>query len=1375
MFTKLFWSRTFSALFLLGMVFGLAGSEGVLAKSLTADGTPPVPGEGAPIVLYPEKISLSRPLREITPVSPATKEIQAPVKEIPTLGLEKSISSPSLEVDSALQDWPGGVNIPTTHQNFEGVNNINGVLPPDTQGDVGPYHYVQWVNLAFAVYDKSGTLLYGPANGNTLWSGFGGICETHNDGDPITLYDHLSDRWLMSQFGLSFPNNFHQCIAISQTGDPLGAWYLYDYQVHTVKMNDYPKFGVWPDAYYMTANQFHGSTYGWEGAGVWAFERDKMLSGLPAQLVYFDLASVNIDFGGMLPADLDGPPPPAGTPGLFAEVDDGSWIPPNDAMRIWEFHVDWANPTNSTFGLAGQPNQTLPTIPFNQLPCTISGSSNCIPQPGTSQKIDAIGDRLMYRLAYRNYGSYQAMVVNHSVLADSGDRAGVRWYELREDGSGWYINQEGTYAPADGLYRWMGSIAMDAAGNIGLGYSASSSSYYPSVHYTGRLVTDPPGSMPQGEGVIITGSGSQTHYAARWGDYSMMGIDPVDDCTFWFTSEYLSTTGDAPWRTRVGSFKFVTCGSLTGTLEGTVTDNSTGDPIVNAVIEAGGYSSTTDNTGFYQLTLPVGVYDITATAYGHADETVTGINIDEGITTLHNFSLTALPSITASGYVFDYNGRWPLYASIEIDSYPDGPIFTDPATGFYSVELLQGMTYSFTANAIAGSYIPRTRIVIPTPGVTANFTLRVDELVCEAPGYAPSLSGVFEQFEYSSTPPGWMVVDNQGNSQIWAFDDPGGRGNLTGGSGGFAIADSDFYGSSGSQDTELRSPVMDFTALPNVTISFDTDFYTYNGADTADVDVSIDGGSSWTNVWRQIGDYRGPAHVVRDITSLAAGNANVVVRFHYYNASYEWWWQVDNVLIGDPACNRIGDGLVVGNVYDDNTAAPLVGALIEDDLGNTARSFTTPEDPALEDGFYVLSSTAARHILFGSANGYGDLKHRISVRSRRAVTQDFAMPAGLLSHFPTSLTMRLLAGEISARKLILTNNGGTLANFEVLEINTPPVTIDPGLVADIARRVGPKHLNDMDSRSVYQHLVPDVPPLAAGDVYQTWPTGLASAWGAGFNLSVADLWLGDVGAGGGTDLDYRFLTNGTNTSDTIDVSSWIGSWAGDMTYNPYTGMLWQVNVGGDNCLYELDPVSLTSTGSNLCPGFGTSQRGVTFDPITNSYFVGSWTEGTIYRVDETGILESANVGLDIAGLAYNPATRHLFVLANSAAPAFDVYVLDVSAGYANLGGFDIPGLLDYAQAGLEIDCNGHLWAVDQTNQTIFEVDSGETGICSWQDIPWLSADPTSGRVGPDGRTTMIRFTFDATALGPGTYQAQIQVHNDTPYGPVVVPVTLRVK
>lgn len=465
---------------------------------------------------------------------------------------------------------------------WEGINStMCNCAPSDSNIAVGPNHVVENVNSAFQVWNKAGVSQYGPANINTIFTGFGGACEATNDGDPVVLHDQLADRWLISQFALpNFPNGpFYECIAVSQTADPTGAWHRYAYVTSNTKMDDYPKLGVWPDGYYMTANLFTAGSLNWAGTGAYVFDRATMLTGGVATMQFFELPPA--DWGGLLPADLDGmTPPPAGSPNIMVEVVDGAWDPgnwPNDELQAHRFHVDWVNPGNTTFNMA--PIQ-VPVAAFDGLLCNFA---NCVPQPGTAQRLDVLGDRMMFRLAYRNYGTHDALVVNHSVSVNANGQApvGVRWYELRNLWTGTpTIFQSGTYGPADGLSRWMGSIAMDYVGNIAMGFSTSNGTApnYPSIGYAGRLATDPLGQMSQGEAQMFAGTGSQTGTNGRWGDYSSIVLDPADDCTFWYVNQYYVTTTSFAWRTRIGSFKFPNCTQQAGTPTPTPTGGATSTP-----------------------------------------------------------------------------------------------------------------------------------------------------------------------------------------------------------------------------------------------------------------------------------------------------------------------------------------------------------------------------------------------------------------------------------------------------------------------------------------------------------------------------------------------------------------------------------------------------------------------------------------------------------------------------------------------------------------------------------------------------------------------------------------------------------------------------
>jgi hypothetical protein len=492
--------------------------------------------------------------------------------------------------DPVVQKKKGAGPISAPIQNFDGIclpfgppcaqQSSCSCLPPDTDGEVGASQYVQMVNTDFAVYSKTGAVLRTATPINQLWANAGGECAAHNDGDPVVLYDQLAKRWLLSQFiatpsGNAGDDQYGECIAVSTTGDATGSYYLYTFLFGTDVFYDYPKLGVWPDGYYMMANEFPTNSETSAGVGAFAFERSQMLAGKPARVVFFDESQHNPPGGqyiGMLPSDLDGSTlPPAGSPNWFAEVDDPSGVPPTTVgdtgfdMRLWAFHVDWANPANSTFGSDGAPSSTLPVASFVRPQC-VYGYGDCAPQAGGPQQLDVLGDRLMFRLAYRNFGGYASLVLNHSVQVPDTGRIGVRWYEVRiPKGGSPAIYQQGTYAPDDTatnpLWRWMGSIAEDRNGDVALGYSASGPNDYPSVRYTGRAAGDPLGQMTQAEQVAYTGTGPQTEVEGRWGDYSDITVDPADDCTFWYTQEYLATDTVVigTWRTRVVSFTFPGC------------------------------------------------------------------------------------------------------------------------------------------------------------------------------------------------------------------------------------------------------------------------------------------------------------------------------------------------------------------------------------------------------------------------------------------------------------------------------------------------------------------------------------------------------------------------------------------------------------------------------------------------------------------------------------------------------------------------------------------------------------------------------------------------------------------------------------------------
>ncbi len=487
---------------------------------------------------------VSPPLRDlikVAPEAPLGKHEAEPARRIP---LPQGLAP--LAEDPARQQTvtPG---TPAVNSTFEGLGQGQygfsvQYAPPDTNGAVGTTQYVQWVNVSFAIFNKAThALVAGPTAGNTLWSGFGGGCQNNNDGDPIVLFDKAAQRWVFSQFSVS-TTPYLQCIAVSATSDATGSYYRYSFKYNN--FDDYPKMGVWADAYYETFNMFSSTTGAFVGSDACAYDRSAMLAGAAATQVCFQQPS---GVGGLLPADIDGSTaPPTGSPNYMLNYG-------TNRLRLYKFHVDFSTPSNSSF--------TGPTAISVAAFTPLCGGGTCVPQPGTTQQLDSLADRLMYRLAYRNFGTHESLVVNHSVAVSGG--GGVRWYEIQNPSGTPALAQQGTFAP-DSSYRWMGSIAMDQAGDIALGYSVSNgNSIHPSIAYTGRVPTDPAGTM-EAEVNVVSGGGSQNGGLNRWGDYSAMQVDPVDDCTFWYTTEYLKTSGSFNWNTRIVSFKFPGCGS-TGT------------------------------------------------------------------------------------------------------------------------------------------------------------------------------------------------------------------------------------------------------------------------------------------------------------------------------------------------------------------------------------------------------------------------------------------------------------------------------------------------------------------------------------------------------------------------------------------------------------------------------------------------------------------------------------------------------------------------------------------------------------------------------------------------------------------------------------------
>ncbi len=1426
------------------LVVGLLSATAAHAALAGAPQTAPAaaPAQALkPHVTDAAKHDTSPPLRTLRPARVAQPNSTNPV--LPRLAVPHPRDTAATAGSADVQHAVTADTMPTFGQNFEGVGNIQGVLPPDTQGDVGKNDYVQMVNLSFAIWSKQGNLRYGPVPNTTLWQGFGGPCETFNGGDPVTMYDESADRWFMSQ--LAYPGGaagFHQCIAISQTSDPTGAWYRYDFLFSQTTLNDYPKFGIWPDAYYMSANEFlNGQTF--TGVSTIAFERAKMLAGLDARQVTFHIGNASGVYGSLLPSDAEGSAlgfdPPAGAPDPFVMFDDDAFgFSPTDRILMWDFHVDWANPANSTFGNNGVPNRFFETAPFDSNLCNFSRS--CIPQPATSVGLDTLADRLMYRASYRNFGDHQSLVLNDSVDVNGADHAGIRWYQLNATNSAWSLGQQGTYAP-DSDNRWMGSAALDASGDIAVGYSVSSSSTFPSIRVAGRLAGDPAGQLAQGESTLIAGGGSQTNTQSRWGDYSAMQVDPNDGCTFWFTSEYMPTTSNADWHTRIGSFKFPSCtAGPHGVISGTVTDATSNQPITGAVVSAGTANTTTDAQGHYAVTLPVASYDVTFSAFGYTTKTVTGVAVTDGGTTTVNAALAAKPTVHVTGTVTDGSGHgWPLYTRIDITGRPGGPVWTNPATGQYSVDLPQDDTYGLKlTTTLPGYEVVTDTLVVGTSNVTHNVALPISAS-CTAPGYSfnfgtPSLN---EPFDATSPPAGWTVVDNKANGEVWTFTNPGGRGNLTGGAGNFAIIDSDHYGSGHSQDSSLVSPVLDLSNEASPVVRFQNDYFGFPNQ-TGDIDVTTDGGQTWTNAWHHGSDsVRGPDLETAAI-SQAGGHSAVQLRFHFVS-SFGWWWELDNLVVQNRSCDPTPGGLVVGNVNDANTGSGVNGATVTstDKPADKATTAATPDDPNVGDGYYWLfSSVTGSHPFATTKAPYQSASQAVNVAADGATRADFSLKAGRLSINPQSVSKSQVLGGTTTAAVTISNTGTAAADvnlsersgaFKILTMQGSPLRLVQGEDAD---EFTPEFLGDQP--------VGDEPGVNAGAPKDPTWSSIASFPspimdnGADF-IDGKEYSVGGIdGTGALTAKGYVYDPNANAWTAIPDMPAArekpgvaaangklyvFGGW--DPAGNPIART--DVYDPASNSWSTVTPNPHPTAGPGVAVVNGTvylvggctngacttTTSVVSYDPSSDSWSStapyphnDAWQgcggiDGKVYCAGGTDGAATFKNGFvyDPGADSWSPIADMPIDLWASAAGGANGLLLE-SGGVTN-------GFSTVTNQGVAYDPSTNTWTALPNAQFtryrsggscgFFKIGGSSGGFsptpdserlsdlaqCGVTDVPWLAAAPTTATLQP-GQSVMVTATLTATTAAkvtqPGTYTAQLGVAANVPYRVDPINITMTV-
>ena len=875
-----------------------------------------------------------------------------------------------------------------------------------------------------------------------------------------------------------------------------------------------------------------------------------------------------------------------------------------------------------------------------------------------------------------------------------------------------------------------------------------------------------------------------------------------------------------------------------GEIKGTVTDHATGDPVSGATVKAGDLSATTGADGTYTLDIPAGSYTLTASAYGYATGTVSGVDLADGATVTESFALDAVPRQTVSGKVTDGSGHgWPLYAEVTADGVPGGPVFTDPVTGAFSLTLPENATYSLHVTADYPGYRATVATVaLGTAAKTVNIPVKVDPASTQAPGYTVSLDGTTEPFDTTAAPQGWTVDNAEGTQGGWTFDDAGNRGNLTGGDGGFAIVDSDHLGQGGSQDTSLISPPVDLTGDDNPLVAFDTDYHEFSNS-TADVDVSTDDGATWTTLWtKTTSSFNG--HVELPLSDYTG--STVRIRFHY-TGSWAYWWELDNVFTGNRAYTPVPGGLVVGTVTDGNTKAGVDGATVTSSAlpGLHATSTATPDDPGLADGFYWAFAGATGKVpLTATAAHYTAATASAKVSPDGTVRRNLKLTAGLLTVTPGAVDKTVGWGKTATQELKVKNTGSQPATLTLGE--TPggsvpagkgaPLTLVKGNYTKLSLAKAAKASGKASAKGAAAGTVsaaqpadgdawqplPDLPAADGSNAVDSYQGTVYSSFGYTGLDDTSDLYAWSADTGAWTKLasaaDTReapshgiidgklYVSGGWGPSGDPDAKTEVydiaaGSWSTAASASkPYAGAGSAVL---DGKLYSVGGCTATSCGTTDV---------TVYDPSSDSWSTAaSYPEPVAWEgcgaID--GKLYCAGGTTDDATIShayvYDPSSDTWSPIADQPTDAWGAYATGAN-GLLLVQGGAVQNSSALTNQTWAYDPSSDSWsALPNANASLYRGGGapgffavggmeGQTPYKTAEELPgydqtggadvtWLSESSTTVTLAPGAGTT-VTVTLDASVpeiTQPGKFTAKLGLDTDTPYRLTPVDVSLTVK